>query len=146
MITKYLPVFFSSMIKFFGGPIAGTLLGLEWWETLGLSVAGMMTSVVIFAFLGPAIQRFIGRFRKTKPKLFTSSTRRAVRIWRRFGISGIALLTPPIFMPIGGTLLAVSFKVPSLTLLFWMLCSALIWGAFLTLALYQIPWVRGIIA
>lgn len=146
MITKYLPVYFSSMVKFFGGPIAGALLGLRWWETMGLSVAGMMTSVLLFTFLGPQIQKLVGSFRKTKPKLFSSSTRRAVRIWGRFGMGGIALLTPPIFMPIGGTLLAVSFKVPRGTLLLWMLGSAIIWGTILTLGLYQIPWIRGLVA
>jgi uncharacterized membrane protein len=136
----------ASMLKFVGGPLAGITLGLTWFETTTLTIVGMMTSVVLFTILGQVIEKNMARYRKQKPKLFSRRTRIAVRVWSRFGIRGIAMLTPLLFTPIGGTLLALSFKVPKGQLLLWMLFFAVFWGILVTLAVYQIPWLRGVFA
>jgi hypothetical protein len=49
---KYASVFLLSTVKFLGGPLAGISMGLHFWPTLGLTVAGMMTSVFIFSGVG----------------------------------------------------------------------------------------------
>ena len=46
-----------------------------------------------------------------KPRIFTKTSRLAVKTWKRFGIWGIAILTPIILSPVGGSLIAVSFRV-----------------------------------
>lgn len=134
--VKYLSVVLASMVKFIGGPLAGLSLGLQWWETALLTLIGMMLSVVAFTFLGEGIQRLVGRYRRQKPRLFSRRTRLAVRVWRLSKMTGIALLTPLIFTPIGGTLLAVSFKVPRTTLLIQMAFWGAFWGVVLTLGVY----------
>ena len=73
--AKYISVVLASMVKFVAGPITGVALGLKWWETALCTVIGMMFSVVIFLFLGTAIQHLIGRYRKQKPPLFSKRTR-----------------------------------------------------------------------
>jgi hypothetical protein len=134
--AKYISVVLASMVKFIGGPLAGIALGLRWWETALLTVIGMMLSVVAFTFLGGAIGTLIQRFRRQKPRLFSRRTRLAVRVWKYSKMTGIALLTPLLFTPIGGTLIAVSFKVPRATLLVQMLFWGSFWGVVLTLGVY----------
>lgn len=46
-----------------------------------------------------------------KPKRFTKAVRLAVKTWQKFGVFGVAVLTPIILSPIGGAVLAVSFRV-----------------------------------
>ncbi|MFN8343617.1 MAG: hypothetical protein U0X91_01355 [Spirosomataceae bacterium] len=135
--AKYISVVLASMLKFVAGPLAGIALNLKWWETALCTVAGMMLSVVLFVFLGAGIQLLIGRFQKKKPRLFTKRTRLAVKVWQRSGMMGIALLTPLLFTPIGGTLIAVSFKVPRCSIILQMLLWGVIWGIVITLAIYR---------
>ncbi len=135
--AKYISVVLASMVKFVAGPLAGLALSLSWWETALCTVVGMMLSVIIFMFLGSAIQQLIGRYRKNKPRLFSKRTRMAVRVWKRSGMTGIAILTPLLFTPIGGTLIAVSFKVPRLTIIAQMLLWGVIWGVIMSFGLYR---------
>jgi hypothetical protein len=48
---------------------------------------------------------------KMRPRTFTKTSRLAVKTWKRFGLWGISILTPIILSPVGGSLIAVSFKV-----------------------------------
>ncbi|GAB3247287.1 hypothetical protein GCM10027347_02790 [Larkinella harenae] len=127
------------MLKFIGGPVTGVALGLSWVETWLATAAGMMASVILVTYAGVALRALINRFRRSKPRLFSPRTRLAVRIWKRAGIAGIAFLTPLLLTPIGGTILAVSFKVSRPLIFSYMLISALFWGIIFTLAVYQIP-------
>lgn len=135
--AKYISVVLASMVKFVAGPITGVALGLQWWETALCTVVGMMLSVVIFLFLGTAIQHLMNRYRKQKPTLFSKQTRLAVRVWKKSGMTGIAFLTPLLFTPIGGTLIAVSFKVPRLTVIAQMLFWGVVLGVIITLVVYE---------
>ena len=135
--AKYISVALASMIKFVAGPVTGVALGLEWWETALFTVVGMMLSVVIFLFLGTAIQHLISRYCQQKPRLFSKRTRLAVKVWKKSGMTGIAILTPLLFTPIGGTLIAVSFKVPRFTIIAQMLLWGVILGVIITLVVYE---------
>ncbi|GAB2571464.1 hypothetical protein [Spirosoma areae] len=143
--AKYASVLLASTLKFVGGPLTGAALGLSWIETAICTVIGMMLSVIVITFAGAALQALVQRYRKEPPKRFTKRTRLAVRIWKRAGMAGIAFLTPLLLTPIGGTVLAVSFRVGKGTLLLYMLISAVFWAAIQTLALYQIPGLHGLI-
>src|SRR5690349_6729491 len=95
------------MVKFFGGPVTGAALGLNFWQTFGLTVAGMMTSVTIFSLLGSAATRYYAKRRREKNKpMFNKKSRRIVKVWQKFGMGGIAFLTPLILSPIIGTIIA----------------------------------------
>ncbi|MBN8822954.1 MULTISPECIES: hypothetical protein [unclassified Spirosoma] len=143
-IAKYISVIIASTIKFIGGPLTGVALGLSWLETAIFTTLGMMLSVVVVTYAGAALQALWQRYRSTPPKRFTRRTRLAIRIWKRAGMAGIALLTPLILTPIGGTILAVSFGVKRGQLLLYMLISGIIWAVVQTVAVYQIPGLKGI--
>lgn len=138
-LAKYLSVLVASMLKFIGGPVTGVALGLTWVETWLSTVAGMMASVVLVTYAGAALRALVNRFRKTTSRRFSPRTRLAVRVWKRAGMMGIAFLTPLLLTPIGGTVLAVSFKVNRSLIFSYMLISALFWGIIFTLAMYQVP-------
>ncbi|AKD58799.1 hypothetical protein [Spirosoma radiotolerans] len=143
--AKYLSVTIASTIKFAGGPLSGAALGLTWIETAICTMLGMMISVVLVTYAGAAIQALVKRFRSAPPKRFTRRTRMAIRIWKRFGMNGIAFLTPLILTPIGGTILALSFGVNRGRVLVSMLVSAVLWAIVQTLFFYLIPGLKGVV-
>ena len=143
--AKYVSVVIASTIKFLGGPLSGAALGLTWIETAMCTTLGMMISVVAIAYIGAGIQAVVHRYYPQPAKRFTKRTRMAVRIWKRSGMAGIAFLTPLILTPIGGTILAVSFGVKRGLILLYMLISAVFWAVVQTVALYQIPGLKGIL-
>ena len=139
---KYISVILASTLKFLGGPIAGITLGLGWIETALCATVGMMITVTIAVFLGDYIIQLF--FKNSKKILFSKRTRYAVKVWKGFGIQGIAFLTPLIFTPIGGTFIALSFKVKRVNIFGWMLLSAVFWGVVQSLLFFQIPFLRGL--
>ncbi len=133
-LLKYISVFLASMVKFVVGSGMGIAGGLSVSETVLFSVLGMMTSVLLFSSLGDGLRRrFRGLFRPQKVRVFTQRNRRLVRIWRRYGLLGIAFLTPVLLSPVVGTLIATSFGESPRRVVAHMLVSALFWGIVLSL-------------
>lgn len=131
-ITKYLTVYISSMVKFIFGPLEGTAFGFHWSLTFILTVLGMMTSVLLFSFVGTWLKaNLIDRFNQNK-KVFTKKKRWIVDTWNKYGLHGVAFLTPVIFTPIGGTIIATSFGESKRRIFAFMLVSALFWGLILS--------------
>ena len=131
--AKCASVFLLSTVKFLGGPLAGASMGLHFWPTMGLTVAGMMTSVFIFSGVGRAWMQHRQRQRRLRREpIFTKRSRSIIKIFRKFGMGGIAFLTPVLLSPIGGTVIATLLGVPRSRILFHMFWSAMLWGAALT--------------
>jgi hypothetical protein len=137
-VAKYVTVFLLSMVKFIGGPISGAAAGLTWLETFIFTVAGMMTSVLIFSLLGTSAKQKLFNRLQGKRKLFTPRNRRLVKIWRKYGLKGVAFLTPVFFSPIIGTVMAASFGETKQRIFFYMLGSALFWGVIFSVFIQQI--------
>ena len=135
-ILKVATVYFSSMLKFIFGPLGGYAAGFSLVTTILVTVAGMMTVVLVFTFFGNWIrEKIIVRFSKKRNK-FSKRNRRFVTIWKKYGLIGVAALTPIILTPIGGTLLAVSSGSPKEKIIFYMFISASVWSVLLSVALY----------
>ncbi|MFQ3575348.1 MAG: hypothetical protein SNJ77_02830 [Cytophagales bacterium] len=122
------------MFKFFLGAAAGLAANLSFFETFVSMVIGMMTSVVLITYGGGYV---FSRFKMKKKNTFSKYSRIVVRVWRLFGIWGISFLTPPLLTPIGGTLMAIGFKVDSKKIVFSMAVSAVIWGLLICLFAFQ---------
>ena len=134
-ILKAISVYFSSMIKFIFGPIGGKAAGLHLITTMVVTVAGMMTVVVAFTYFGEFLRkRIIERFRKPKPVEEHSPGKK--NIFKRYGLAGVAFLTPIILTPIAGTILAVSVSPRREKILLYMFISACAWSIILTSAVY----------
>lgn len=127
-LLKYAYVYLGSMFKFVLGPMTGTFSHLTFIETAIFTTLGMMTTVLIISLLGePLRKRMIQRFRRNKP-LFTKRNRMIVRVWSRFGLKGVAFLTPLLLSPIGGAIIATSFGGSRRKLFTYMFISAAAWG------------------
>jgi len=129
-------VYFSSMLKFIFGPLGGKAAGFPMITTMIITAAGMMTVVLAFTFFGRFIrERIMDRFfKKKEPK--EPSKGKLATLARKYGIAGVAFLTPLLLTPIGGSLLAVSISRRRDKILLYMLISACTWSVILTLAVY----------
>lgn len=126
-ITAYVAIYLFSGVKFIFGPTIGAEEDMSVLETAIFTSLGMMTSVIIFSFFGEKIRGSIRKGKKRR-RLFSKKNRKIVRIYQRFGIKGIAFLTPLLLTPIGGTLIAVSFGVNKRKIILNMLPNAVIWS------------------
>ena len=135
-ILKIATVYFSSMLKFVFGPLGGYAAGFTVVTTILVTVAGMMTVVLVFTLFATWIrQKIIMRFFKKRNK-FSPRNRRFVTIWKKYGLIGVAALTPILLTPIGGTLLALSSGSPKDKIIFYMFISASVWSVIMSVGLY----------
>jgi uncharacterized membrane protein len=126
------------MVKFIGGPLAGMSLGLSYLETVLLTVAGMMTSVLVFSYIGRQASRWYAGYRRRYQRpVFSKRSRRVVHIWRSFGVVGVAFFTPLFLTPVFGTIVAAVFGVPRQKIFVHMLWSASMWGFILTFMVFR---------
>lgn len=131
-ILNYAAVYLGSMFKFLLGPIAGTASQLSVWETALLTFMGMMTTVFLVSlFSDEWRKKLVWKFKRDK-RLFTRKNRQLVRLWSRYGLHGVAFITPIFLMPIGGAIIAMSFggsrikmyKAMAVSCVFWSLAGS----------------------
>lgn len=108
-IGTYISVYLGSTIKILIAVGGASTVGLVGWK-LSLTVfAGGMTGVTFFALAGTSVRKWMSarrRRRGIKPNL--AKARKVLRMWRKFGLPGVALLTPPLLSPpIGPTIAAI---------------------------------------
>lgn len=148
-LLRFLSVGALSMFKFFFGPFLGAKEGLGFTSTYITCVIGMNLSVLIFSFFGEYIKRFfIATFYRNKKKVFTPGNRRLVTIWQKYGLWGVAILTPPLLTPPVGTLLASGFGEPRQRIVLFMLVSSLVWGlivCYIAFVLKEVPFLKSIL-
>lgn len=157
-ISEYIAVALASTFKFVGGPVAGIAMGLSWVETTICSTVGMMVTVLLITYGSSVVKRFssfkwfqvfVAFLRRLAPlrwlknlfrprKLFTRTTRMAVKVKNRLGLWGVAFLTPFLFTPILGTFIALSFRFPKREILHKMLVCGLVAGFLQTVAIHYI--------
>ncbi len=136
-ILKAIPIYFLSMLKFFFGPILGYAAKLNMVTSILITVAGTMTVVLAFVFFGDFLRRnVINRYFKPK-KRFSGRSRKFVTFWKKYGIVGVAALTPVVFTPIIGAILAVSFGSPKDKVIVYMFISASVWAVIVTFIVYE---------
>jgi len=159
-VSEYIAVALASSFKFVGGPVAGMAMGLSLLETALCSAAGMMLTVFLITYgsnllkrlsatrwftkiaaffhrvaHSPQIRRIFG---KRSRKVFSRTTRLAVKIKSSLGLWGVALLTPFLFTPVLGTFLALSFRFPKREILEKMLVCGLLAGFLQTIAIHYL--------
>jgi len=140
-LLKYLSVYALSGFKFIFGPTLGAAYEFHWLLSGLLTALGMMTAVYIFTYSSGILKRFTKKFRKKDRKVFSKKSRRYVKVWRKYGVKGIAFLTPLILMPWGGAILANVLGGKRHEIIFWMWISALFWGLVISLVVDQAYWL-----
>jgi membrane protease YdiL (CAAX protease family) len=134
---SYFYVFFLATFKFILAPLAGASLHLSVLETVLATSAGTTSSALFFSWGGSPMRLWLLNTFFKKRKTFTPRNRRIVRIWRKYGLMGIAFLTPLLFSPILGTLIAVSFGEKKTKIVLSMALSALFWSLIFSFVLIE---------
>ncbi|MEO1050620.1 MAG: hypothetical protein AAFX87_08330 [Bacteroidota bacterium] len=124
------------MFKFVFGPIFGYLADYSVYTSILITVLGMMSSVFVFTFFGEFLKRRVLRRLFRRRKVFTKRNRRFVVIWRKYGIPGVAALTPLLLTPIGGTIVLTTFGSPRRKVFLYMFISAVFWSIIITNLVY----------
>lgn len=137
-ILKFFTIYFLTLFKFVAGPVLGHAAGYSLLEIMLVTVSGMMSSVLMFTYLGVWIKREWRLRMRKKNVLFSRKTRRLVGIWQKFGAGGVAFLTPLLLSPIGGTVVMTTFGVKKKIIISYMLVSALWWSFIFGLSIEQI--------
>ena len=137
-LITFFGIYFLSMFKFIAGPLLGYAAGYNIWETLLVTVSGMMTSVLIFTLIGSKFKKMLALRTKKKSLVFSRRNRSIVRLWSKYGEAGIAFFSPLLLTPIGGTLILVSFGTKKRKIYFHMLWSAVFWALVFGLTIDQI--------
>ena len=118
-----LALFFTAAFKFFFAMPSALMLGYTYWETVAITSAGGITSVICFYLLSTRVMEMTRRKRlkKVQRKLaqgkeitfrqFTFMNKLMVRAKQKVGVVGLAFLTPTILsIPIGAVVSAKFFK------------------------------------
>lgn len=143
---KYFSIYFLSGLKFVFGPALGVIAyDLPLLPVILLTACGMMTTIYLFTFFGDELRTFLKRFRKKEKKTFTNRNRQFVKIWRRFGLKGVCLLTPLILTPPGGGLLINVLGTKKSEIIKWMWISALLWSTIISLLAKYVEGIRDFI-
>ena len=131
--TEYLTVIFAACLKFAGGIFTGMAFGLSPNEVAICTAIGMVIAVISIIFGNHFLEKILDRFKvNKKKKKFSRLKRFAVRVKQILGLWGIAFLTPILFMPVGGTLIALSFKYSKWKILLLMTLSAIVCSPIMT--------------
>ena len=109
------------------GILTGLALGLSPALSGAVSIASALAGVTLVVAVGGRLQELIYRSRK-----LTKHRERVERVWKRYGIPGLALQAPLLTGPLLATLLALALGAPPRPLLLWMFAGVVFWGAVLT--------------
>jgi hypothetical protein len=132
---KYIPVAALSALKVLPGAALGTGAGLPAWENFLVVFSGGFLGIVLYTFLGQQIRTWSKARRRKKPDYQQRIQRnyrwakKIKRVWNRFGIVGIAFLTPPLLSPPVGTLVAVALHETKTRIFLFMGVSMALWSA-----------------
>ncbi len=126
-LLKLLSTAAAGALDVWVGIITGLALGLSPALSGAVSIASALAGVTLVVALGGRLQHLIYRSQRLAKR-----RERIERVWRRYGIPGVALQAPLLTGPILATLLALALGAPPRSLLLWMLASVVLWGLVLT--------------
>ncbi len=126
-VLKFLSTAAAGALDVWVGIITGLALGLSPALSGAVSIASALVGVTLVVAVGGRLPHLIYRSRKLAKR-----RGRIERVWKRYGIPGVALQAPLLTGPLLATLLALALGAPPRPLLCWMLTSVVVWGAALT--------------
>jgi hypothetical protein len=129
VVVQYILVILLSSVKFGLAPLLGQGFSMTNWEIIICMIVGMMLTVILLTtLLGNLFYGFLKKVFFKDRKTFSPKSRKIVRVWKQRGLIGVAFLTPILFSPIGGTLIAISFGEHKNKIILYMFLSACFWA------------------
>jgi membrane protein YqaA with SNARE-associated domain len=138
--VKWLSVFFLGIVKFFSAAFLAIAYDMDFIPSVLITVAGGMAGYFIFTYAA----KTVGRWMKKKKSIdeihqikMNRFSRFIIFIKRKFGVLGIAFLTPILLQIPIGVILANRIEKNKSKVMLSMLASLFFW-AFLTFGIYQL--------
>jgi len=127
LVGKLLALGAAGAASFWAAIPIGIALGLHSILAGLAATLGNLVAVLLVVVLEGRLRRWIPRYGR-----FTAQEERLKRVWGRYGLVGVALLSPLITGAPLGTALALVLGAPVRRLLPWMIVSVVVWGVGLT--------------
>ncbi len=127
LLLKLLSTAAAGALDVWVGIITGVALGLSPTLSGAVSIASAVVGVTLVVVAGERLQGLIYHSR-----WLAKRRARIERVWKRYGIPGVALQAPLLTGPLLATILALGLGAPPRTLLYWMFASIALWGFVLT--------------
>ena len=127
LLLKLLSTAAAGALDVWVGIITGVALGLSPTLSGAVSIASAVVGVTLVVVAGERLQGRIYRSRRLAKRRTSVE-----RVWKRYGIPGVALQAPLLTGPLLATILALGLGAPPRTLLYWMFASIVLWGVVLT--------------
>lgn len=154
MFLKYISIFLLSTVKFaVSFPLAVYQYKFNYFETLATTIFGGLVGVLLFAFLTDYIvlawNYFISITRlnqipalfknNNKPKkVITRRNKMIVRIKNKYGLIGLALITPVLLSIPVGTFISMRYYPDFKKTILVLFLSILFWSNILSFVLYKL--------
>lgn len=129
-INNILIVFLMGIVELWLAIPMGLILNLSPISTAFFSALGSITAASIVTFSSASLRsRFLNWFYGTDEKLKNS---RMYKIWNKYGIIGLGLLSPLLFGAPLGSALGIALGASKNRLLIWMIIGIIIWTVGIT--------------
>jgi hypothetical protein len=132
ILAIYAGIFALSGFKYVPGIFATFYPGspFSFWDRVLCTSSGFMTGVLLYAYAGTWLAN---QYRKWtgKPTAETQNRKpseRMTRLWNRYGLIGVAFLTPPVISPPIGVGIALAFGARRADIVKYMGLSILLWA------------------
>lgn len=132
IFTSIALVFISGVIELWLAVPMGIALKLNPLLILAVSASSSISAVLIVAFLGDSLRSKFIKWRYGENKKFERS--RIHKVWIKYGVIGLGLLSPLLFGAPLGTAVGITFGARKDHLILWMSIGIIIWSAGLTAA------------
>ncbi|MGZ7119757.1 MAG: small multi-drug export protein, partial [Methanobacterium sp.] len=132
-IYQIILVFVASFIELWAGIPLGLALQLNPFLTGTVAALGAITAAFIVSFFGEGVRE---RFIKWRYKDKDLKKGTFYKLWNKYGIIGLGLLSPLLFGAPLGAALGIVLGAERKALFMWMSIGIVLWSIFLTLAGY----------
>ncbi|MFK7971623.1 MAG: hypothetical protein AB8F95_14755 [Bacteroidia bacterium] len=129
-LGKYAAIFLTSVFKYLVGIAMGLADTLSLVELLLTAGLGGCVGIIMFTYFGARIAKLIELHLRKNKTLSFKTRRRIVKVWKRFGILGVAVLTPLLSPPLA-VAIAISFHTKPRKTMIWLCGSILIYTVLL---------------
>lgn len=139
---KILSVFITCIIFYgkAGIPAAVALFKFSFWKVMLMAVSSAIVGSALFTYMSSTLIKWRHNFRLKhgkihNKKIFTKFNRRIIRIKHRFGLIGIAVITPFVGIPIGAYI-AERFYKDKKRVITYLSTASIIWAIIFYFLLY----------